>query len=491
MTNRKVAVIGSGFAGLSVASNLAKAGYQVDIYEKNTMPGGRAQKFSSQGFTFDMGPSWYWMPGVFDSYFDLFGKKVSDYYELHRLDPSYCVHFGKNDRMDLPADFESLCHLFDQYEPGSSKGLIKFLKEAQYKYEVGINDLVYKPGRSLLEFADWRVISGAFRMQLFSSVSKEIRRYISHPKLIELLEFPVLFLGAMPEKTPALYSLMNYADMKLGTWYPRGGMYKIVDAMVSLAESLGVKIHCNAPVSEILVDNGLATGVVVNGTLRPVSIVISGADYHHTEQALLKPAYRNYDEVYWNSRTMAPSSLLYFIGINKKIEGLLHHNLFFDADFSAHAQEIYDKPAWPKRPLFYVSVTSKTDPETAPEGCENLFILIPTAPGLIENQEIKENYYQMVLSRLEELLEQNIRNHVIFRRDFACSDFISAYNSYKGNAYGLANTLRQTAILKPSLANRKVKNIFYTGQLTTPGPGVPPSLISGIVVAREVEKLYS
>lgn len=491
MKNMKAIVIGSGFAGLSVASNLAREGYSVQIFEKNSMPGGRAQQFQAEGFTFDMGPSWYWMPGVFEDYFGAFGKKVSDYYTLDRLDPSYCVWFGLDDRMDLPADFGALCDLFEQYEPGSSQGLKKFLDAAGYKYEVGINDLVYKPGRSLLEFLDWRVISGVFKLQLFSSVSKEIRKHISHPQLIELLEFPVLFLGAMPQKTPALYSLMNYADMKLGTWYPRGGMYQIVKAMVSLASELGVQIHCQSPVSEIRVEHGRATGVVAGGTFHPADVVVSGADYEHTEQQLLQPEWRNYTPSYWESRTMAPSSLLYYVGVNRRIDGLLHHNLFFDADFLAHAKQIYESPAWPERPLFYVSATTKTDPTAAPAGCENLFILIPSAPGLKETPEIKERYYTLIMDRMEGLLKQNIRKHVIFRHDFACTDFMSEYNSFKGNAYGLANTLKQTAILKPAMANKKVHNLYYTGQLTVPGPGVPPSLISGTVVAREIMKKHN
>jgi phytoene desaturase len=489
MKTKNAIVIGSGFAGLSVATNLAKEGFQVEIFEKNSMPGGRAQQFKQDGFTFDMGPSWYWMPDVFESYFAHFGKKVEDYYTLDRLDPSYTVFFGKNDRWDIPADFDALCALFEKHEKGSAEKLKAFLKEAEYKYEVGINDLVYKPGLSLMEFADWRVVSGVFRLQLLSSLAKHVRKYISHPKLIELLEFPVLFLGAMPSKTPALYSLMNYADMKLGTWYPRGGMYKIVQAMTDLAEEFGVKIHCNAPVTSITVEGGKAVGVSVNGAQHRADVVISSADYHHTEQKLLSPEHRNYDQKYWDTRTMAPSSLLYYVGLDTKVPGLEHHNLFFDAAFTKHAEQIYEKPEWPEDPLFYVSVTSKTDLESAPAGGENLFILIPTAPGLVETPEIKERYFQKVMDRLEHLLEQNIRKHVTFRRDFACSDFMSTYNSFKGNAYGLANTLKQTAILKPTLKNKKVQHLYYTGQLTVPGPGVPPSLISGRVVAAEVCKV--
>lgn len=490
MTKKRAVVVGSGFSGLSASSHLAKAGFDVQVFEKNTMTGGRAQQFRAEGYTFDMGPSWYWMPDVFDRYFASFGKKVSDYYRLKRLDPSYAVYFGKDHKMDIPADYAELRRLFETYEPGSGAALDKFLAEAEYKYEVGINDLVYKPGLSLTEFLDRRVIKGVFRLQLLSSLSAHVRKYFTNPYLIELLEFPVLFLGAMPNKTPALYSLMNYADIKLGTWYPENGMYDIVRAMTSLAEELGVQITCNAPVEKILTENGKATGVRVNGEDHHADVVISSADYHHTEQNLLAPEERNYSEKYWESRTMAPSSLLYYVGLNKKIDGILHHNLFFDTDFEKHAKEIYTTPAWPENPLFYVSATTKTDPGTAPEGCENLFILIPTAPGLKETPEIKEIYFQKVMDRMEDLLEQSIRKNVTFRRDFACTDFMSEYNSFKGNAYGLANTLKQTAVLKPSLKNKKISGLYYTGQLTVPGPGVPPSLISGKVVADEVSKAF-
>jgi len=485
----RVIVIGSGFAGLSVATHLAHEGYDVEVFEKNASLGGRARKFEQDGFTFDMGPSWYWMPDVFEQYFEKFGKRVEEYYELIRLDPSYRVHFAEDHQMELPASMEGMYALFEKYEPGSSKNLKKFLEEAAYKYEVGINDLVYKPGQSLTEFLDMRVIKGAMRLQLFNSLSSHVRKYFKNPYLIELLEFPVLFLGAKASKTPALYSLMNYADIVLGTWYPKGGMHKIVEAMVSLAKEKGVKFHTSANVSEILIEDGKASGIKIeNGKEYKSDVVISGADYHHTESKLLSQESRNYSKEYWEKRTMAPSSILYYVGLNKKIDGILHHNLFFDTDFQKHAAQIYDKPEWPDEPLFYVSATSVTDDTVAPEGCENIFILIPTAPGLMDDQKIKDQYFDLVMRRMEDTYEQNIRDHVIFRRDFACSDFIQDYNSFKGNAYGLANTLKQTAVLKPSLKNKRVKNLYYTGQLTVPGPGVPPSLISGAVVAKEVIK---
>ncbi len=438
---------------------------------------------------FDMGPSWYWMPDVFEQFFARFGKKTSDYYDLVRLDPSYSVIFGKGTQMDLPASMEGLYALFEQYEVGSSANLRKFLAEAQYKYEVGMTDFVHKPSHSILEFADIRILMSLFRLQMFQSISSHIRKLFKNEHLIQLLEFPVLFLGATPQKTPALYSLMNYADMSLGTWYPMGGMHKIVEGMVSLANELGVDIRLDEEVQHIYVPNGHATKVMTTRGEYQADVVVAGADYHHVEQNLLQQPLRNYSAGYWDKRVMAPSSLLFYLGVNKRIKNLRHHNLFFDADFQRHAEEIYETPRWPSEPLFYVCAPSVTDPSVAPEGCENLFILIPLAPGLEgDDDATREQYYHIVMNRLEQHVGEDIRSYVTYRRTYAHRDFQRDYHAFKGNAYGLANTLLQTAFLKPKLKSKKVANLYYTGQLTTPGPGVPPSLISGQVVAGEILK---
>ncbi|MFD1873291.1 phytoene desaturase family protein [Hymenobacter bucti] len=481
-------VIGAGFAGLSAASFLAKAGWQVTLLEKNEGPGGRARVFEAQGFTFDMGPSWYWMPGVFEQYFGQFGKRVADYYELLRLDPSYQVIFGENDTLGIPAGMPQLRQLFENLEPGSAARLDEFLAQAAYKYEVGINKFVHLPSRSVTEFIDWDIVKGAVRLDLLQSMAKHARKFFSHPKLLKLIEFPVLFLGATPENTPALYSLMNYADLALGTWYPKGGMHQIVRGMVALAEELGVKIEYDQEVREIVVVNGRTTGVRTATGFWPADAVVAGADYQHIEQQVLAPEYRHYTPAYWDSRTMAPSSLLFYLGVNRQLNNLLHHNLFFDEDFSQHAHEIYEAPQWPSRPLFYASVPSKTDPTVAPTGQENLFLLIPVAPNLDDPEATREKYYNLLMDRLEKHCGHSIREHVVYKRSYAHRDFVADYHSFKGNAYGLANTLKQTAILKPSLKSKKVSNLYFTGQLTVPGPGVPPSLISGQVVAGEVLK---
>jgi phytoene desaturase len=488
---RRVIVIGSGFAGLSAATQLAHQGYDVTILEKNSVPGGRARVFSEQGFVFDMGPSWYWMPDVFDDYFARFGKRTSDYYKLVRLDPSYKVIFGPGQQVDLPANLKALRALFESIEPGAAVQLDEFLRQAAYKYEVGIKKFVWKPSRKVSEFLSLKLLYDVTRLDVFQSFASHVRKFFKDPRLLQLVEFPILFLGATAEKTPAMYSLMNYAEMTLGTWYPMGGMHEIVRGMVALAEEKGVKIILNQNVRHIAVEKGQATRVLTAEATYEGDIVVAGADYHHVDSQLLAEPYQNYNEAYWDKRVMAPSSILYYLGVNKRVPNLTHHNLFFDEDFALHSHEIYEEPKWPSRPLFYVSAPSKTDPNVAPEGCENLFVLIPVAPGLTDDtEEVREKYYNLVMERLEAYVGEAIRPHVVYKKSYAHADFREDYNAFKGNAYGLANTLRQTAILKPSLKNKKVKNLYYTGQLTVPGPGVPPSLISGLVVAKEVEKEF-
>lgn len=491
MFRKSVIVIGSGFAGMSAAAFMAKEGWDVTVIEKNEMPGGRAKQLKEDGFTFDMGPSFYWMPDVFERFFAQFGKKTSDYYTLHRLDPSYRIYWNDG-YTDVPADFDSLKQVFESLEPGSADMLDKYLREAAYKYNVGINKLVYKPGLSVLEFLDWQTISGIFKLDVFTSIRKHIQKHFKHPKLRQLMEFPVLFLGALPQNTPALYSLMNYADIKGGTWYPEKGMYSVVEGMYKMALELGVKFHFNEEIRGFYISREhFVKTVSTDKDIYRADVVISGADYHFTETQLLPEEFRSYSAAYWNKRVMAPSCLMYYVGLSKKLKQTIHHSLFFDVAFDVHGKEIYEKPAWPAEPLFYVSVSSVTDKEVAPPGCENLVFLVPVASGLEgDTEELREKYFQLIAKRMEKHMGESILDSVIYKKTFSVSDFVHDYNSFKGNAYGLANTLKQTAIFRPSCRSRKVKNLFYTGQLTVPGPGVPPSLISGEVVAKQVIKTF-
>ncbi len=486
-----ITVVGAGFAGLSAACYLAKAGFKVRLLEKNDSLGGRCRQFAADGFTFDMGPSWYWMPEVFEQFFNDFGHTAADFYDLVRLDPSYEIYFGSQQSVDVPAKRSELFQLFERLEPGSSANLEKFLTEAAYKYKVGMSEFVQKPGHSVLDFADLRVLKSAFKLQMLTSMSAYVRNLFKHPQLIQLLEFPVLFLGATPANTPALYSLMNYADLELGTWYPMGGMYKIIEGMAAVARELGVEIHTSAEVEQVFTDNGSIRFLQTKaGQQFPTDAVVAAADYHHFEQEVLAAQNRVYDQTYWQKRTMAPSSLLFYVGLDRKIPNLHHHTLFFDADFNKHAVQIYDSPAWPEDPLFYVCAPSITDPTVAPAGKENLFFLLPLAWELEDTDEAREKYWALMCERFSARIGFDIRPHVVYKRSYAHRDFKSDYNAFRGNAYGLANTLLQTAFLKPKLKSKKLTNLWYAGQLTTPGPGMPPSIISGQVAARDILQTY-
>lgn len=485
---KKTIVIGSGFAGMTAAAYLAKAGYEVHVYEKNEGPGGRCRLWNTDKFVFDMGPSWYWMPEVFEQFFNDFGKTAADFYSLIRLDPSYRVFFD-SEHIDIPAAIAELKVLFEEREKGSGAKLQKFLDDAAYKYETALKDYVNRPSHSITEFLELHLLIKAFKMNLFSPIRKEVQSVVKDTKLAAILEFPVLFLGATPQKTPALYSMMNHADLALGTWYPMGGMHELAQGFYKTALSVGVQFHFNAEVKSIQIQGNKAVGITVNGQEITADFVVGAGDYHHIEQHLLPATHRTYSDKYWESRTMSPSSLLFYLGVSTQIPGLLHHNLFFDEDFELHAQEIYEKPKWPHKPLFYACVPSKTDPSVAPEGMENLFLLMPLAPGLEDNEEQREYYYNLIMERLEKRCGMPIRDKVIVKRSYCLDDFKSDYHSYKGNAYGLANTLLQTAFLKPKMKAKKVKNLLYAGQLTVPGPGMPPTIISGRLVAEEIQKI--
>lgn len=488
-----IVIIGGGFAGLAAACYLAKGGFRVTVLEKNGSLGGRARSFIEAGFTFDMGPSWYWMPDIFEQFFADFGYLVDDFYQLKRLDPSYRVFWSSSDFWDLPAGAEAVARIFEEAEPGAASKLEKFLRDASKKYQAGMYDYAQRPCLSLSEFLDMGMLKECLTMNLFGSYGRYVERMFDHPRIRQLLEFPVLFLGATAPKTPAMYSLMAYADIALGTWYPEGGMLRIVAAMEKLARSLGVQIRTNSEVVQVLCESGsngpsVKSVVLDSGEQLFADILLGSADYHHIETTLLPADYRSYSTNYWDKRVLAPSCVLFYLGVDTKVPGLLHHNLLFDEDFGLHAREIYETKQWPTRPHTYVCVPSKSDPHAAPMGSENIFVLIPVATGLKDDPARIEHYREIVLDKLKSISGIDLRPHLVVERAYSGKDFISDYHSFKGNAYGLANTLAQTAMLKPRIKSKKLRNLYFAGQLTVPGPGVPPSLLSGKIVAELISR---
>lgn len=486
---KKIAVIGSGFSGLSAAAYAAKAGNEVHLFEKHDRPGGRARQFTTEnGYVFDMGPSWYWMPDIIENFFADFGYKASDFYELVSLNPQFEMIFSDT-KIAVPKNYEELKQTVEQIETGASVQLDRFMESAKYKYQVGMQEFVNKPCYNWLEFASPKIAVSALKLDLLTNFRKYVSKYFKNPKLRALMEFPVIFLGASPKNIPALYSLMNYGGYALGTHYPMGGFYSLVSAMKKVAENQGVHFHFNHSIEKIHVENNRAVSIEVNGKILEFDSIIASSDYHHTE-SLLDDQYKNYDENYWKNRTFAPSSLIFYLGIKERIPNLTHHTLFFENDLDEHIDCIYEEKKWPEKPLFYACCPSKTDPSTAPENYENLFLLMPVATGINDDESIREHYLKELLNRIEKHTgAENLYDKIDYKKSYCVSNFIQDYNAYGGNAYGLANTLNQTAVLKPKIRNKKVHNLFYTGQLTVPGPGVPPAIISGKIVAKEVNKL--
>ncbi len=458
----------------------------VTVIEKNKDVGGRARLLEKKGYTFDMGPSWYWMPDIFENFFKEFNSDVKDFYDLIELDPGFKMIF-QQDEIEVSADFQNTCKIFEKYEIDGGKKLEKFIKDAKLKYNIGINFINNSPGVSFMELFNSQILLNITSFELFTSYKRHVRKYFTHPYLIGLLEFPVLFLGAAAENIPALYSLMAYSAFKQGTFYPKGGFNKVIQAIVKLCKDLGVNFITGEAVKKInITDSKVESIITEKDNIIFTDYVVASADYAHVEKHLINKKYRNYSESYWNSKTFAPSSLIFYLGIDKKVNRLIHHNLFFDEDIQQHTKEIYEYKKWPKKPLFYVCCPSKTDSSVAPNMKENLFILMPIAIGIEDSKELRDKYFNIILLRLEKYCNENLRDFIDVKESYCLKDFQNDYNSYKGNAYGLANILSQTANLKPKIVNKKVNNLFYTGQLTVPGPGVPPALISGKIVAKYI-----
>ena len=427
------------------------------------------------------------MPDVFDHHFEALGSKVSEHYELERLDPSYRVFFEEGE-LDIPAGKERVAERFESLEAGSGEELHRFLNDAAEKYRIGMGDLVRKPSLSIFEFLQPSVIKGLFSMDLFRSLSSHIRKRFEHPWIRKVLEFPVLFLGSDAERIPALYSLMNHADITLGTWYPKGGMKEVVNGMERTAIDLGVRIQKGEAVQAIRPDEGKGLFVQSERGSYTCSGAVATSDGAYTDRELLGPDHANYSSSYWESRTMAPSVLLFFLGVDGKLEGLEHHNLFFDRPFEPHLETIRNESGWPEDPLFYVCAPSRTDTSVAPEGKENLFVLVPLPPGLENDRSEEERIYGQVMDRLEKRIGEPVREKVLLRHHYGPDELRRDHHAFRGNAYGLANTLKQTALLKPSMKSKKLDGLYLAGQTTVPGPGVPPSLISGELAAGLLSK---
>jgi phytoene desaturase len=495
-------VVGGGFGGLATACYLAEAGAEVTLLEKNDQLGGRASRLYADGFRFDMGPSWYLMPDVFETFFGHFGRSPEDYYSLERLDPHYRIFFKDGDRLDMVPDLERNKETFESYEDGAADALEAYLTKARRNYEVGMEHFVYEDRPRLRDYVDSDVVRNAWGLSLLGSMQDHVEGYFESAKLQQVMQYTLVFLGGAPNNTPALYNLMSHVDFNMGVYYPEGGLGGVVDGVVSLAEELGVAFVTGAEVTEIRgrrggfvvrtagdgdpTGNGVPATAPSGGGEYLADLVVSDADYAHTEQELLPPEKRQYDADYWDTRTYAPSAFLVYLGVEGDVDPLAHHTLVLPTDWDDHFTAIFEDPAWPDDPAYYVCVPSETDDEVAPEGHSNLFVLVPVAAGLEDTPDLRESYRDLVLDDLAENAGVDLRDRIVFEERFCVADFADRYNATRGTALGLAHTLRQTALLRPPHASEAADGLYFTGSYTTPGIGVPMCLISGQLTAERM-----
>lgn len=485
-------VIGAGFGGLSAAALLAKKGFNVKVFEKNEQPGGRASVYSDKDFYFDMGPSWYLMPDVYERFYAQFGKKPEDFFKLERLDPSYRIFFGDKKLVDVAADLEKNFELFDSLEENGAEKLKEYLKSSEELYDFSIEEMLYKDYNSILDFLNGKLLLRGYKLNIWENLQHYVNKKFKSDEARKILEYAIGFLGGSPANTPSFYHLMSHVDLTMGVFYPQGGMRKVVESIYNLAEFHGVDFSFNEPVEMLEVHNHRVKRVITNKGAYEADVIIVNADYAHSELDFLTKENRTYDDKYWNSRVLAPSAMVVYLGVDYTVDKLVHHNLFLDEDWEHGFDTIFDpkKAAWPENPSYYVNVPSRTDLSAAPKGSDTLFILIPLAPGLEDTPELRESFYNKIMDDLEAKLGENIRDRIVVKRIFALNDFKHRYNAYKGTALGLSHTLRQSALWRPAHKSKKVKNLYYSGHYTHPGIGVPMTLISSQIVVDELSDKY-
>lgn len=489
MQNKNSAiVIGAGIGGLAAANLLAKAGLNVTVFEKGPEPGGRMGRLIQDGYTFDTGPSWYLMKDVFEKYFNLFGKKTADYYELIRLDPAYKVFYENLPALKLYGSFEKNLDLFENIEKGSSDQLNKYLELAEKNYQLALNYVLYNNFRSL-NLGSLKTLSNLFKVMrlMTQSLHSYTRSRFAHQELQQVLEYPSVFLGGSPYNTPAIYQLMSHLDFNEGVFYPRqGGMYSVVESLYKLGQELGVEYKFNSTIQKIVTTKGIAKGVKTNDKLYSSNLLISNADIHHTETTLLESYDRSYPEPYWTGKSPAPSAMLMYLGVKGKLPQLEHHNLLFVKNWKDNFEDIFVRKKWPENASIYISKTTATDSATAPSGHENLFVLVPLPPGKIGDLDCThypENYLKQIaiMTGISDLMER-----ITFKEFRFPGYFGSRFNAWQNTALGLSHTLTQSALLRPSVKSKKVTNLYYVGAGTQPGIGVPMCIISAQLVYKRI-----
>lgn len=487
---RRVVIIGAGIGGLSTANILAKAGFDVAVYEQLDMPGGRAGMLRKDGFSFDTGPSWYLMPEVFDHYFELLNTDTGEQLNVVKLTPSYKVFFENAEPVTIVADLNDAKSKFESIEPGSAAALDRYVALGRRIYDMSLKHFLYTNVRSLRDMLKWEIIKSGPRFALMAlrSFDAHVSRYFHDKRIKQILEYSMVFLGASPYKAPAIYTLMNALDFELGVYYPKGGMYTLIESLERIGKDLGVQFYYNSSVKRIVTRGGAAVGIELeNGEIVDADVVISNADLHFTETKLLEPTEQTYPQKYWDKRTAGPSALLLYLGVRGELPELEHHSLLFVDDWKGNFDAIYESKTIPESASLYVSRATVTDPQTAPDGHEALVVLVPFPPGLSIGEEQLEELADKYIDQLADMAKiPNLAKRIVSRTVVGPDDFKRNFNAWEFTALGPSHTLRQTAWFRMHNKSRKVENLYYVGGSTIPGVGLPMCVIGAELIYKHL-----
>ncbi|MFM9919287.1 phytoene desaturase family protein [Lacisediminihabitans sp. H27-G8] len=499
-----IVVIGGGIAGLASAALLAKDGHEVTLLEGRPSVGGRAGSWERDGFRFDTGPSWYLMPEVFDHFFRLLGTTADEQLQLVTLDPGYRVLFeGVAEPIDITASREENLELFERIEPGTRRKMVKYLDSARDVYEIAKKRFLYSSFADIRPLLRRDVLSrtGTLVSLLLTPLATLVRRTVKDARLQQILGYPAVFLGSSPYIAPSMYHLMSHLDLEGGVMYPMGGFTQLIGRIEALAEAQGVTILTGSPVTAINTRDAVVTGVDytdATGATRTLvaDIVVSAADLHHSETALLPVELQTFPQEYWDKKVPGPSALLIYLGVKGELPQLEHHTLFFARDWKAGFEKIFgENSSIPDPASIYVCKPSGIDRSTAPDGYENLFVLVPIpADPTIGKGDVDGDGDTRIETLADRVISQisvwagipDLASRITLRRTLGPGDFVSDLNAWRGTALGPAHTLGQSAMFRSGNKSRKVEGLFYAGGSTIPGIGLPMCLISAEVVLKRI-----
>jgi len=492
---KNVVIIGSGMGGLATALRLAHHGFAVTVLEKQSRPGGRSNIIEDSGFRVDVGPTILVMKDTFEDTYRAIGQDLNQRIQFTQLDPNYRIYYHDQTHLDLYNNMAMLAQEVERVSPGSAERLFRFIGEGAKKFELGM-DFVDRNFDHMIDLANPVALSRLLSTGAHENMYRQVEHFFKgDDKLTKAFSFHSMFLGLSPFEALAMYSLITYADLALGMWYPQGGIYRIVEDMVELARGMGVTLRMNAPVAEILIDSGRARGVrLESGEVVLADLVISNADLPYTYQKLIPAQYRrDYPDARLEKMKYGCSGYLLYLGVDKEYTHLRHQGLYFSKDYRANLDAIFKHKVLPEDPSFHLNIPTMTDSSLAPAGHSLLYVLapMPNLTARIDWNEAAPRVREQLLKQLEILVDPDLRKHIVWEKSYRPDDYLVDFNAVHGTAFGsLSHGFFQSSYFRPHNVARDIQGLYFVGQGTYPGIGMPMVQLSAKLVAERIMKQW-